>query len=297
MMNAREAGFLLLTSCLGNPDRRVLTTAQLRNLSLRMQNMPRPVKDRELEIGDLVAMGYGKEMACRILALLEEEELLRYALRRAEGFGCVPVTRVSEGYPVVLKERLGPEAPGCLWAKGDLSIMNTPMISLVGSRDILPENKAFAAEVGRQAAAQGYTLISGNARGADRTAQSACLKAGGRVVSVVADSLAEKHLQPNVLYLSEEDFDAEFSSHRALRRNRIIHALAEKTFVAQCNLGFGGTWDGTVRNLRNGWSPVFCFRDGSKAMAELYQMGACSVSVTDLKALPGLVGQSNLFEA
>ena len=295
MMTAREAGFLLLTSNLGNPDRQVLTTAQLRTLGQRMQTMPRPAEDRELTAADLVALGYSQTMAHRILALLEETELLHHALRRAERLGCIPVSRVSENYPAVLKQRLGLEAPGCLWAKGDLTLLGTPMIALVGSRDILPENKAFAAEVGRQAAAQGYTLISGNARGADRTAQSACLKAGGRVISVVADSLAQKTLQNRVLYLSEEDFDAEFSAQRALRRNRIIHALAEKTFVAQSNLGFGGTWDGTVKNLKNNWSPVFCFADGREVTAELSQMGAYTVTMTDLQNLDGLAPQISLF--
>ena len=295
MMTAREAGFLLLTSNLGNPDRQVLTTAQLRTLGQRMQTMPRPAEDRELTAADLVALGYSQTMAHRILALLEETELLHHALRRAERLGCIPVSRVSENYPAVLKQRLGLEAPGCLWAKGDLTLLGTPMIALVGSRDIQPENKAFAAEVGRQAAAQGYTLISGNARGADRTAQSACLKAGGRVISVVADSLAQKTLQNRVLYLSEEDFDAEFSAQRALRRNRIIHALAEKTFVAQSNLGFGGTWDGTVKNLKNNWSPVFCFADGREVTAELSQMGAYTVTMTDLQNLDGLAPQISLF--
>ena len=95
MMTAREAGFLLLTSNLGNPDRQVLTTAQLRTLGQRMQTMPRPAEDRELTAADLVALGYSQTMAHRILALLEETELLHHALRRAERMGCIPGSRVS----------------------------------------------------------------------------------------------------------------------------------------------------------------------------------------------------------
>lgn len=295
MMDGKEAGFLLLTSKLGNPDRKVLTTAQLRTLGQRMQNMSRPVEDRELVPQDLIALGYSRDMACRILSLLEETELLRHVLRRAERMGCVPVSRANAAYPRILKERLGMEAPGCLWAKGDLSLLDTPMVALVGSRDIRPENKAFAAEVGRRAAEQGYTLISGNARGADRTAQSACLKAGGRVISVVADSLAEKTLQNRILYLSEEDFDGEFSAQRALSRNRIIHALGEKTFVAQVNAGFGGTWAGTKNNLQNGWSPVFCFDDGSEGTAQLSQMGAALIGSEDLRDIGALKSEQKSF--
>lgn len=296
MMDGKEAGFLLLTSRLGNPDRKVLTTAQLRTLGQRMQNMPRPEEDRDLLPEDLIALGYNRDAACRILNLLEERELLAHALRRGARFGCVPVSRVNPAYPKALKDRMGPETPGCLWAKGDLSLLDTPMVALVGSRDINPENKAFAAEVGRRAAEQGYTLVSGNARGADRTAQSACLKAGGRVISVVADSLAEKPLQSKVLYISEEDFDAEFSAQRALSRNRIIHALGEKTFVAQVNAGCGGTWDGTAKNLRGGWSPVFCFDDASEGGAQLAQMGAALIAIKDLADFSTLTpGQRSFF--
>ena len=76
-MNAREAGFLLLGSTLGNPERKVLTTAQLRSLSARVSTMERSTEDRELVASDLTAMGYGPEMADRILRLLSETQLLQ----------------------------------------------------------------------------------------------------------------------------------------------------------------------------------------------------------------------------
>ena len=153
-----------------------------------------------------------------------------------------------------LRQRLGGEAPGVLWARGDLSLLNTPAVALVGSRDLRPPNEAFAKEVGEQAARQGFVLISGNARGADRTAQDSCLAAGGQVISVVADALSEKTEQENVLYLSEEDYDQAFSAQRALRRNRVIHALGEVTLVAQSDLGIGGTWSGTTTTVNNAFN-------------------------------------------
>jgi DegV family protein with EDD domain len=58
-----------------------------------------------------------------------------------------------------------------------LEILKSPGISLVGSRDLNPINEEFAREAGKQAALQSYTLVSGNARGADKTAQNACLAA------------------------------------------------------------------------------------------------------------------------
>lgn len=294
-MNAREEGFLLLSSTLGNPQRKVLTTSQLRTLALRVAAMDRPEQDRDLTPADLAAIGYGPEMAERIVKLLEDTALLQRYLRQGKNAGCVPVTRVSQNYPVTLRRRLGLDSPGVLWAKGDLSILEKPMVALVGSRDIASPNRKFAAQAGQQAARQGYVLVSGNARGADRIAQDACLAAGGQVISIVADELAKQEARKNVLYLSEGGFDEDFSSVRALSRNRVIHALGEKVLVAQCSLGMGGTWSGTVRNLKEGWSPVFCFRDGSEAAIQLEQLGAVGVDLQDLEKINELQPSTQSF--
>lgn len=287
-MTGAEAGFLLLTSRLGNPERRVISTAQMRILASRVQMAQKQDPQRDLTENDLVAMGYGRDMAGRILKLLGEEELLRHYCRRGEKLGCLPLTRAGAAYPPQLRQRLGEETPGCLWYKGNISLLTQLMIALVGSRDILEENREFAREVGRQAAKQGYVLVSGNARGADQSAQRACLQAGGKVICVVADCLADKTPGENILYLSEDEFDAPFSAQRAISRNRVIHALPQMTFVAQCGCKEGGTWDGTTKNLRHGWSSVFCFADGSPSVALLQQMGAEMIDTFQLKNMQDL---------
>lgn len=291
-MNAREQGFLLLTSELGVPGRKVLTTAQLRILAQRVRNAQWPGEDRDLTEQDLLSLGYSRELAQRILVLLEDGELLRYYCQQGKQAGCFPLSRVTEGYPLRLRKALGNDSPGCLWYKGNLDILQMPAISLVGSRDLNPENQRFAEEVGRQAALQGYVLVSGNARGADKAAQFACLRHGGKVISVVADSLAQRTPRENVLYLSEDSFDAPFSAQRAISRNRCIHSLGQMTFVAQSGYETGGTWDGTVKNLRFGWSPVYCFRDESTAQHVLEEMGAICIDqnqLSDFLTLPAPV--------
>ena len=287
-MNPREKGFLLLTSHLGDPNRKILSAAQLRLLAQRMSTMEQPTDDRDLSVSDLLRLGYGREMAERILQLLSQEDLLEYYLNRGRKLGCSPVTRVSEGYPLILRHRLGLDSPGCLWVRGDTSILNTPAIALVGSRDLREENRRFAEAVGIHAARHGLTLVSGNARGADKTAQNACLQSGGRVISIVADDLAKHPLQERILYVSEDGFDEVFSAQRAISRNRCIHALGRMTFVAQASLEKGGTWDGTVKNLKHGWSSVACFRDGSDASRRLEAMGAYLVDTEDLGDLSAL---------
>ena len=188
--------------------------------------------------------------------------------------GCVALPRVAPGYPKILQDRLGLDSPGVLWCKGDISLLERPMISLVGSRELYSQNREFAGAVGALAARLGYVLVSGNARGADMEAQESCLRHGGCVISVVADALCKAPVRPNVLYLAEEGYDLSFTSLRALSRNRVIHALPRMTFVAQCSLERGGTWKGTTQNLRNCWSAVCCFDDGSAAARALEKRGA-----------------------
>ena len=157
------------------------------------------------------------------------------------------------------------------------------------------EHFHFAKEAGIQAAKQGYTLVSGNAAGADQAAQQACLEAGGSVISVVATELEKLEAEPRVLYLAEDGFDHPFSAQRALSRNRVIHSLGEKTLAAQCSLEKGGTWDGCVRNLRFHWSPVFCFADGTKAVERLLDMGAEAVGMEALSGIGALRGYDRSF--
>lgn len=147
-------------------------------------------------------------------------------------------------------------------------------MSLVGSRALKPENRAFAERIGRLAAQEGLVLCSGGAAGADRAAQEACLSAGGSVVCFVPDELTCRAFDERVLYCSEDGWQCAFTAQRALRRNHCIHALGEKTFVAQCDLHHGGTWAGSEDNLRHGLSPVFVYNDGSPAAQALAQRGA-----------------------
>ena len=287
-MTGAEKGFLLLCCHLGDPERRPLTVAQFRKLARRVRDSEKAPGGRELELGDLTALGYSGEDGRRILELLDGEALLERYLLRAAKLGCVPLTPLTPGYPHRLLDALGDDAPGCLWARGDLSLLAEPGIALVGSRELYPENEAFARETGAQAARQGFVLISGNARGADRTAQDAALAAGGGVISIVADRLSGHVPQGRILYLSEESFDLDFSSQRALSRNRCIHALGLSAIAAQCSLRTGGTWDGSVKNLRFGWSPLYVFDDGSESADLLEQMGAVRIGFGDLNDLRNL---------
>lgn len=295
-MTGPDQGFLLLTSTLGDPNRRPLTVAQFRGLAKRVLEAERDVSARDLEIADLMVLGYDQVMAERIFGLLSGTNSLREYLRRGAACDCVPITRLNPLYPAVVRRRLGLDSPGVLWAKGDVTLLGLPAVAVIGSRDLQEENRKFAEEAGRQIAKQGYVLVSGNALGADKCAQEACLEAGGSVISVVADSLQKQELRERVLYLSLDDFDQEFSAHRALHRNHVIHSMVSLTIAAQCTLGKGGTWDGILTNLNKGWSPVGIFDDGSAGTLELYNRGVQLIKGSDMVNLSDWMTETNFID-
>lgn len=83
-----------------------------------------------------------------------------------------------------------------------------------------------------------------------------------------------------------------------MSRNRLIHAMGQKVFVAQSDYGTGGTWNGTMENLKEGWDPVFVY-DGEPeepATRGLLERGAEPVSLSQLEQLSALgLQQTSLF--
>lgn len=283
-MTAAERGVLLLCTPLHDGEQ-VLTMAQFRELSLRAQALGAPEDDltRQLRQSDMKRLGYDEGYAERILALLspQRECALAEYLCKAEAQKIVPLTRVSEGYPAQLAKKLGVSCPPVLFCRGEISLFRRAGIALVGSRALLPRGRSFAGQVGTLCANEGFTLISGGADGADTAAQEACLAAGGRVIVFTAGRLCDCAPRQNVLYVSESGWNLPFSVPRAMSRNRLIHAMGEKTLVAQTGSFKGGTWSGTVDNLRHGWSPVFICDDKSAGARALIARGA---EPTDLSA-------------
>ena len=294
-MNPREAGFLLLGSCLGDPARRPLTPPQLQRLAARVRLHPIPGADEEeLTPAHLFKLGCSHSEAEHIVSLLSETDRLSAYLDRAGALGLQCLTRANPRYPRRLMRALGDRAPSVLWFDGNLDLLQRTGLSLVGSRELRPENRAFAQAAGLQMARQGDRLVSGGARGADAAAQASCLPGGGQVIAVLAGPLTGASHR-NLLLCCEDSFDLPFSPARALSRNRLIHILGEKTLVAQAAFGSGGTWAGATENLRRGWSPVFCFTDGSPGAKALLERGATGVTISQLTDFSSLQPAQTVF--
>ena len=87
-MTPREQGFLLLTSHLGNPERKPMTIAQFRSLIARVRSMEKPQTQRQIVDRDLIAIGYDPAGARRIIALLSDTQQLDWYVGRGARMDC-----------------------------------------------------------------------------------------------------------------------------------------------------------------------------------------------------------------
>lgn len=250
-MTAAEERVLLLTCRLGQEVQPLRPQAYLPLLSMPEEALAR-------------------EGGARVQALLARREAMERYLALP---GLRAVTCLSPDYPPRLGN-LGQSCPPVLFCRGDVSLLCSRCVALVGSRRLNPAGARFARSIGRLAAREGFTLVSGGASGADRTAQEACLEAGGRVICFLPDELTRHPARENLLLCTAEGYELPFSAPRALERNHFIHALGELTFVAQCDAPSGGTWDGSRYNLRHRLSPLYVPDDGSAGTQALAALGA-----------------------
>lgn len=288
-MTGAERGYLLLCGELAD-GKKPLTAAQLRTLRRAVRQMDPDSfdPDRALTAEDLRRAGLRAEAAERIMVLLGRDRELDSYLETARLFEIFPLTAVSEGYPVRLARRLGDDAPAVLFCRGNLSLLQRPAVSLTGSRNPNADSARFAEQVGTLAAREGWVLISGNARGADRCAMDACLAAGGAVIAFVSGELETCCPRTDrELYLCESGWHMPFSTWGALARNRLIYALSLHALIA-CSGTHGGTFSGASEALRRGNGPVSVRDDGSPGSRALISLGARPVSeLSTLMPPPG----------
>ena len=265
-------------------------------------------EDAELDEAELLRLGCKEDEAREILRRLDQRQLLGQFLIKLGQKGIGVTTRISPEYPARLREVLGDYAPLVLFYAGNAELFQNECISLVGSRRLRMPGKAFAHGAGRAIGEQGYCYCSGGAAGADTEGLMGAVSVGGSAVVFLADSLeahvADRRYQKlltsqRIILVSEQGPDLEFSTPRALSRNRLIHAMGQKVLVAQSDYGSGGTWNGTLENLKAQWSPVLMFagEPDDPGTRGLVERGALPITLSDLNNLSTLgEEQRSLFE-
>jgi predicted Rossmann fold nucleotide-binding protein DprA/Smf involved in DNA uptake len=194
----------------------------------------------------------------RIKRLLNRGFLLSQAIERWQTRAIWVVSRADSEYPKRLKERLKEDAPAVLYGCGEVAILGTGGLAVVGSRHVDDTLLEYTEDIGRLAAKARRTLISGGARGIDQAAMHGTLEGGGKVAGVLSDSLERAALNREhrnflmdgqLVLISPYDPSAGFNVGHAMQRNKLIYALADAALVVGSDYGKGGTWSGAVEQL------------------------------------------------
>ena len=217
------------------------------------------------------------------------------------------LTRASLNYPLKLKEKLKDKRPSVIFYIGNLDLLNQPTIGIVGSRNIGKEDEAFIEEETKDLIRNSYTIISGGAKGADRTSEDVTIENDGKLIlflssdmnKKITDSKIIKHIiNGKMLILSESVPSAHFKVFTAMDRNKYIYALSDFVIVIKTDYNKGGTWAGATEALKYNYSKVYLKDNRSIGFKALLDLGA-NVYKDDnynIKEKHKLIEQLSLFE-
>ena len=220
--------------------------------------------DRD-SIGD--SLDISPDNGARIFDLLRRGGQLAFEMERFHSRGIWVLTVLDEQYPSRYKERLPAGAlPPVLFGAGDVSLLNATGVAIVGSRNVDGAGGEFTKRIAKLCTAEGYSVVSGAARGVDTIAMSSAVAAGGTTVGILADSLenflAKRDVRIQVLenkcvLITPFHPRMRFTVANAMSRNKLIYSLADHAIVACASHGSGGTWAGATEALRLNLCGVF----------------------------------------
>lgn len=145
------------------------------------------------------------------------------------------------GFPAQLDRIYDP--PAFLWVRGDINILSTNSIAIVGTRKPSAYGIKAAAYFAEALSDQGFTIVSGLAYGIDAEAHQTTLKAGGHSVAVLGSGIDRiypaKHaglardLMLQGAVVSELPLRSKPDAVNFPKRNRIISGLTLGTLVVE----------------------------------------------------------------
>jgi DNA processing protein len=136
------------------------------------------------------------------------------------------------------------EAPHMFLA-GDPSLLKSPCVAIVGTRDVSLDGAARARRLARELVAQNVVIMSGLAKGVDTEALASALESGGRVVGVIGTALDKaypaenKRLQEQIynghLLVSPFKDGAHVFPSFFPHRNKVMAALSDATVIIEAS--------------------------------------------------------------
>ena len=238
---------------------------------------------------ELEALGVTSAVVRNLATGTVFEEAIR-EVEKAQQLGIRIVTWQSEAYPPLLREIFDP--PLVLSALGDLSLLASPSVAVVGTRKATAYGRGMAERLAADLAAQGLTIVSGLARGVDSAGHRGALDAGGKTIAVLGCGIDVIYPAENKklfaaiaekgLLLSEFPLGAFPAPQNFPIRNRIISGLSLGVIVVEAAQYSGSlitarlameqnrevfAVPGSITN-RTSWGPHVLIKQGAKLVQD-----------------------------
>ncbi len=231
---------------------------------------------------------------CRQIVALRGDVPLEKELGLIEQHACHIITIHDDAFPERLRSIFDP--PQILYVKGELPPQDALVIAVVGSRRATTYGKTVCDQLSRQLVANGFTVVSGFARGIDSAAHRGVLEAGGKTIAVMGNGLSViypaenkqlmEQLTASGAAISEFPITTPPMATNFPRRNRVISGLSLGTLVVEASENSGSLI--TARLAAEQGREVFAvpgdiFSKMSKGTHNLIKQGAVLVeSVGDI---------------
>lgn len=291
MRSERSLASLLLVQRLAEASASPLTASQYWPLVERAAGLERLLGKPAAVL--TAEFGLEAALAEQVAGRLEGAPELADQLDQLDQAGVRALTFVDDGYPRVLVERLK-NAPPILFVAGDPALLTTPMLGIVGSRNVDADGAEVARTAARAAVHHGYGVASGGAKGVDQLSMRAALEAEGTVVGVLADSLLRALREPEtrraiangqVCFCTPFNPSAGFSVANAMGRNKVVYALSAATLVVASEENSGGTWAGAKEAITGRITPVLSWVGPGSGPGNAALVVRGAVELSDLDAL------------
>lgn len=190
-------------------------------------------------------------MAHQAQALKDAAPLAEQWLDTLTAKGVEIIGALDPRYPQRLRHVVGDQAPLVLYAWGNLELLSQPAVGFCGSRNTTIRGIEVAQDTATQIAEEGWSIVSGHARGIDTTTHQAALQHGGTTVIVAPEGILHFRLRreirslatpQNTLIVSEFQPNAQWSVINAMTRNRTICGVSDALVVIQAGKT-GGTFE------------------------------------------------------
>ena len=154
-----------------------------------------PEKIYKLTKEELMNINGIGEIIANDIIISKNEKILNYHIKYMEENNIKIINICEKNYPQLLKEIYDP--PVSLYVKGNIEILNSKNIGIVGCRECTEYGKKAAKYFAYNLAKQNINIVSGLARGVDSYAHLGSLSTG-RTVAVLGNGLDMIYPKENI---------------------------------------------------------------------------------------------------